>query len=197
MLPMTQKKIAAFFGEYDFLSNFFTREFVYRGQKFQTSEHAYQAEKAKYEDDYERIRTAYSPGAAKKIGQTIALRDDWELVKVDVMRNVVKEKFTQHPDLIARLLATEDAILEEGNYWNDTFWGVCKGKGLNVLGNILMILRKEFAEELIKELNKERNVLFAGTDPGLDCGITKADLEKFDSLGNEIARLRSLFSITV
>ena len=33
-------------------------------------------------------------------------------------------------------LIKEDIV--EDNYWNDTFWGMCKGKGNNILGKILM-----------------------------------------------------------
>lgn len=43
----------------------------------------------------------------------------------------------------ARLLETGDAMLIEGNTWGDTFWGVCNGQGLNVLGNLLMEIRQE------------------------------------------------------
>jgi predicted NAD-dependent protein-ADP-ribosyltransferase YbiA (DUF1768 family) len=31
----------------------------------------------------------------------------------------------------------------EGNTWNDRFWGVCRGSGLNHLGRILMEVRAE------------------------------------------------------
>lgn len=40
-----------------------------------------------------------------------------------------------------RLLATGSAELIEGNVWNDTFWGVCRGRGQNHLGRILMEVR--------------------------------------------------------
>ena len=45
------------------------------------------------------------------------------------------------------LLSTEDSSLVEGNDWNDKFWGVCQGKGLNHLGRILMKVRKEVKEK--------------------------------------------------
>ena len=56
-------------------------------------------------------------------------------------------KFTQHDDLKALLLATGDANLEEGNTWNDTFWGVdlANGCGQNNLGKILMKIRGELS----------------------------------------------------
>ena len=39
------------------------------------------------------------------------------------------------------LKATGDAVLVEGNWWRDDFWGVYEGKGQNILGKILMIVR--------------------------------------------------------
>ena len=59
----------------------------------------------------------------------------------------MKQKFTKHKDLKEKLLATGDAYLEETNHWHDTFWGVCKGKGQNHLGKILMEVREELKRE--------------------------------------------------
>jgi predicted NAD-dependent protein-ADP-ribosyltransferase YbiA (DUF1768 family) len=61
------------------------------------------------------------------------------------MEDLVRLKFTTHPDLCERLLTTGDAELIEGNSWNDTFWGVCRGKGRNELGKVLMKVRSELA----------------------------------------------------
>jgi predicted NAD-dependent protein-ADP-ribosyltransferase YbiA (DUF1768 family) len=44
------------------------------------------------------------------------------------------------------LLETGDAELVEGNWWDDTFWGVCNGVGQNNLGKILMDTRRELRE---------------------------------------------------
>ena len=82
----------------------------------------------------------------------VAYSQDWEQVKVSVMREVVTAKFTQNPILQERLLATEDAYLEEGNNWNDKTWGTVNGIGANLLGQILMELREEFRQ---KELARE------------------------------------------
>jgi predicted NAD-dependent protein-ADP-ribosyltransferase YbiA (DUF1768 family) len=57
------------------------------------------------------------------------------------MREIVKAKFDQHADLRQKLIETGAALLVEGNQHNDRFWGRCEGKGLNVLGSILMELR--------------------------------------------------------
>ena len=81
-----------------------------------------------------------SGGRAKRLGR-VELRSDWEEVKIEVMREVLRCKFSQNPDLKAKLIATGDAELIEGNNWNDRFWGVCRGVGQNHLGRLLMELR--------------------------------------------------------
>jgi len=57
-------------------------------------------------------------------------------------RLTMRQKFKQ-PELKAKLLATGDAELIEGNHWGDIVWGVCRGKGENRLGKILMKVREE------------------------------------------------------
>ena len=83
---------------------------------------------------------------AKIFGKKVKLRDDWEDVKKYWMLNVVYAKFSQNVELREMLLETEDAYLEEGNTWGDTYWGTVNGIGENNLGKILMGVRKEFVE---------------------------------------------------
>lgn len=132
-------KIETFDGEYRFLSNFYP-SVVYG---YPTVEHAYQAMKSLDPVYKDAIRTCGPPGRAKKLGQQAVLRKDWNDIKLDIMEELVRIKFDSHPVLKGMLLATSDAYLEEGNYWGDTYWGVCRGTGLNHLGLILMQIRKE------------------------------------------------------
>ena len=73
----------------------------------------------------------------------VHLRQDWEDAKVRIMYEICLAKFSQHPKLKERLLATRDAFIEEGNDWGDTEWGVCNGYGKNRLGKILMLVRMD------------------------------------------------------
>ncbi len=91
-----------------------------------------------------------TPGEAKKYGRTVVMRSDWDEVKLEVMENIVRAKFMQLPYLREKLLLTEDIILEEGNTWGDTFWGVYDGEGTNHLGLILMKVRKELQPTIRK-----------------------------------------------
>jgi predicted NAD-dependent protein-ADP-ribosyltransferase YbiA (DUF1768 family) len=97
----------------------------------------FQAEKCKL--GIEKGQFKFMNGyAAKAQGRRVILRPDWEAVKVDVMRSVLKCKFKG--ELLERLKSVEEDIIEH-NTWGDTFWGVCNGRGDNVLGKLLMELR--------------------------------------------------------
>lgn len=140
-------KIDSFKGEFSFLSNFHPSPITINGIEFPTVEHAYQAAKTLDEQERFRIAGLERPGQAKYAGRRVKLRSDWEDVKVEVMTELVRHKFTQNEDLGKSLVATGDAELIEGNTWNDRFWGVCRGKGENHLGKILMKVRDELNDE--------------------------------------------------
>ena len=131
-----------FRGEFDWLSNFFLCQVEFEGMNFSNVEAAFQA--AKCLDMKERERFfGLSGGQAKRLGKRVELRPDWEDVKIDIMRQVLKSKFTQNPELREKLIATGNTELIEGNNWNDRFWGVCRGVGKNHLGKLLMEVRAE------------------------------------------------------
>jgi ribA/ribD-fused uncharacterized protein len=138
--------IDSFRGDFGFLSNFFESSIWLDGVQYRSVEHAYQAAKASDETTKRMIREAKTPGIAKKLGYSCQLPPDWDTKKVEVMRRCISEKF-KNPLLRSMLLATEDAELIEGNTWNDTFWGVCRGVGQNWLGRILMEVRVECRRE--------------------------------------------------
>lgn len=140
--------IDEFRAEYFFLSNFFPG-----GGALPTAEHQFQARKTLVPMEAIYIMSSPTAAAAKARGRATTLRPDWEEIKIDVMYEVLQLKFSVEP-IRQQLLATEDAELIEGNTWGDTFWGVCRGEGLNILGELLMILRDE-----IRGNRKSRNSL--------------------------------------
>ena len=89
------------------------------------------------------IADADTPGQAKRMGRTVQLRPDWEESKYKIMKEGLLLKFLTHKDLAKKLIETEDAWLIEGNWWGDTYWGVCNGVGHNMLGNLLMEIREK------------------------------------------------------
>ena len=70
------------------------------------------------------------------------------------MYEIVKYKFSKNMEMRDLLLNTFDAELEEGNTWNDTYWGICGGRGSNVLGLILMRVRAELRVERMRQIRR-------------------------------------------
>lgn len=144
-----QKRIDDFRGEYRWLSNFHRVDVEFGGVRYPSTEHAYQAAKTLDQLRRESIRVMPTCGMAKRAGQRLVLRADWEFIKRDVMLELLRQKY-RTPELRSLLLQTEDAVLIEGNTWGDTYWGVCGGVGENWLGRLTMQVRDEIAQGLGK-----------------------------------------------
>lgn len=134
------EEIKGFHGTYFFLSNFSDSKIKIGNYTFDNGEAAFHSFK---QPEIAYVFVGVNPSTAKKKGRMVHLRSDWEEVKDNVMYNVVKAKFEQNPDLKEKLIATDDAYLEETNTWRDCYWGVYYGKGKNKLGEILMRVREE------------------------------------------------------
>lgn len=134
--------ISEFKGKYFFLSNFYISTVIYGKLIFTSSESAFQSAKV-LDLEIKKQFTELSPADAQILGQRVKLRDDWEEVKYEVMKYIVRDKFIRSSSLKCKLMDTGDAVLIEGNTWFDTTWGVCNGKGKNWLGKILMEVRQE------------------------------------------------------
>ena len=128
--------IGPFRGDYFFLSNFYPTNFG-------SVEHHYQAAKTTDKAWRQRILDAPTAGIAKRLGRKAPVRPDWDEIKLQVMEDLVTQKFFAHPELATRLLATGDEELVEANWWGDKFWGKHNGVGENHLGKILMKVRGE------------------------------------------------------
>lgn len=130
--------------EYDFLSNMhecnvqiIINDIPYM---FLCAESAFQALK-----DPSRVNEFINLNGyqAKKLGQQVQLRPDWEEKKINLMFCVLTCKFEQNQFLRVRLSQIKGDIIED-NTWNDRFWGVWKGVGENHLGKLLTNLRDKF-----------------------------------------------------
>lgn len=132
--------IDSFSGEYRWLSNFWPVPVNYDGYVFKTVEHAYQALKCKYYNEFLEVKNCDTPGQAKRLARQKIMRDDWEQIKTQVMFHLLQQKFS-NPEVWALLVATGNQLIVEGNEWGDTFWGVCRGKGENHLGKMIMAIR--------------------------------------------------------
>src|SRR5687768_2897329 len=100
------------YGEF---SNFAPFPIRLAGKTWPTSEHYFQAQKFEDEAYREKIRTTKSPMIAARLGRSrkVKIRREWESVKVGIMRDAVRAKFTQHEELSKLLLATGEAKIVE------------------------------------------------------------------------------------
>jgi len=145
---MKTDPIRMFVGKFRYLSNYYRTDVVFEGKVYRTVEHAFQAAKTLSEKERAKIRSSQDPGSAKRIGRRVTLREDWEDVKVGIMEDLVRQKFSRN-FMKYKLLNTGDRELVEGNWWHDVFWGVDErtGEGRNELGKILMKIRDELKEK--------------------------------------------------
>lgn len=195
---MLYETINSFRDEYDFLSNFYmARVDLPNGECYPSSEHAYQAQKTLDVAARLYIANLAKPGQAKREGAVLTLRSDWDRIRVRVMFDLVLLKFEQHPDLAVKLIATGDKLLEEGNHWNDKFWGTVDGEGRNVLGNILMSVRSILRHHhRINELNRTVTAYWVG-DPMNDTPMSYRDVEKINRMIKERDELRNKMAQTL
>jgi ribA/ribD-fused uncharacterized protein len=131
--------------EYGFLSNFHPSPIRYTDNHvYPTAEHLYQTLKTLDEGERQIIRACRTPNDARKMGRQITLRPGWEDIKIIEMATVVLMKFNQNPPLWEKLMKTGDRPLVEWAPW-DGFWGTGRdGKGLNVLGKLLVKVRESY-----------------------------------------------------
>lgn len=143
--------ITRFRGDYYFLSNMYpcTIYISTLSTTFKSSESAFQACKCKDREDFKKFipmdgfqAKAYSK-VIKKEGKQW---ENWDNIKLSIMKSLIAIKFSEGSELAQRLLNTGDAELIEVNSWGDTFWGVCNEVGENHLGNLLMERREELGE---------------------------------------------------
>jgi ribA/ribD-fused uncharacterized protein len=142
--------IKQFQGELRWLSNFVDVQVSLEGVMYPSVENAYVA--AKMVD--KRLRSVFtkiSSAEAKRLGRNLPLRSDWDSVKLEVMRNLLKQKFS-YKWFAEKLSATGNQEIVEGNTWHDNFWGSCScedcgNMGLNNLGKLLMEIREEMQRQ--------------------------------------------------
>lgn len=137
---------------HSFLSNFYVGDPLYVNmigdEPYATGEHLFAALKTTNVHDHVRVRDEATPQGAKTLGRRVQLRDDWERIKYDVMRLVLRVKFSADRPEARMLVNTGDALLVEGTNWNDRVWGVDVRRdepypGRNWLGTLLMARRAE------------------------------------------------------
>jgi ribA/ribD-fused uncharacterized protein len=145
------KIIKEFQGEFRWLSNFSPVNILYNGINYASVEHAYQSAKS---DNPEWKLFCSDPankaGKIKTKSRKIKPIDGWYYKKVSIMKELLTLKFDD-PKYKKLLIDTGNCIIQEGNMWHDTFWGIDlkTGQGNNILGNLIMEIR----ESIIGKIN--------------------------------------------
>lgn len=145
--------ITEFQNEHRWLSNFHPCPVTLDGLHFESVEAAYVAAKTLDESIRKQVQALRTPGACKRYGRSIELRFDWPKVKLHIMGKLLRQKFAPGTGLSQKLTETGDCQLVEGNHWGDEYWGVCRGKGSNNLGKLLMEIRRELIAANEKQSN--------------------------------------------
>jgi N-glycosidase YbiA len=118
-----------------------------KGKYWPSPLHYYQAQKFAGTPLEDQIRTALSPAEAAAIahGRHDLVRPDWQQVRLEVMREALWAKFTQHKPARELLLQTGNALLVKRA--RDNYWGNGQdGQGKNMLGRLLMGIRTKLRE---------------------------------------------------
>jgi len=138
---------------YGAFSNLHRREVEFEGEVFPTSEHAYQAGKARKPEVRAWLMSAPSPALLAMAAHGLYYWDiapGWSKTKFARMREVLRAKFTQHADLRELLFSTGEArLVESATVDNEVnrLWGEVNGSGRNMLGVMLMELRDDLRQE--------------------------------------------------
>lgn len=141
----TDERVCFYEQEFYVLSNFSAFRMRWKGGNFDTSEHVYHWEKFSGRPDIQHdIWSAPSAHEAfKRAERHSEHRPDWDAVKVDIMRDILRAKSSQHEYVRRKLLETGDREIVE-NSWRDSFWGWGSDqRGLNMLGKLWMEIRAE------------------------------------------------------
>ncbi len=142
----TDKQIFFYENEFYVFSNFSSFAIEWKGKLYMTSEHAYHSEKFEDEELKEKILNARSAHEALKLAEANKdkYREDWEEIKLDVMKEILRTKVEQHPYVKKKLLESGNRELIEDS-WRDPFWGWGPNKdGENHLGKLWMEVREEY-----------------------------------------------------
>ena len=140
----------AFQSHHAFLSNMYMCLIKHEGIDYKSAEHLYSAEMARHHDRLDLIddildaRDGY---AAKRIVRSIKLKDDWQEIKIKIMKKILTLKFDQNDSLRDKLLRTDGFLYEATKSDLDFACGltlsqakdIAKDKitGKNILGDLL------------------------------------------------------------
>lgn len=140
-----EKQIFFYEQEFYVFSNFSSFALEWKDHVWMTSEHAYHSEKFTDPKILEALKETRSAHDAMKLAYANKgkYRNDWNDVRLSVMREILRAKVAQHPYVKKKLLESGNKELIE-NSWRDAFWGWGPNRdGENQLGKLWMEVRAE------------------------------------------------------
>lgn len=154
-----------FWGDGDFLSNFYPARFTVKSVRYLHTEQFLMAEKArafKDEETLAKILAEPVPYKCKKLGRQVQGYNEsvWSNIRRERFYPGLLAKFEQNTDLWYLLKGTGDRVLVEASPY-DGVWGIKLGeddphaldpaqwRGANLLGDMLMDVRTELMENSI------------------------------------------------
>jgi ribA/ribD-fused uncharacterized protein len=154
-------------GKYRFMSNFYPSKFIENNIEYNCSEQYFMKKKQEMFDPTNiflanNILNNTNPKEIKKFGRQVKNYNDdvWNNSRYEIMKNGLRLKFLQNPDLRQSLLATRNKNLYEAspydNIWgtgyiaNETLEKINNNKqnelGQNLLGRALEEIRNELRQ---------------------------------------------------
>lgn len=193
-----------FQSEYSYMSNFYPCQISMHQSVYSSAEQAFFYHKAiicEKEDAAIRLKELDDPKVIKLKGDKIPTCDKWEKAKTAVMKNILRQKFTQNPELKAKLLGTSGTPLLECT--NNRFWGtgwflddlqwnetnIYPGK--NVLGKLLEEIRESLDVDVLN--STEAIVGLEPMEVGPSGEGNTVDVDKQAPLA-EVSRIQSVAS---
>lgn len=130
------------------LRNDFPAQILFAGESYASVLHGYWALSAADATDRSRIRDAASGREAHDLGGRAMHWSDWPNVRLAVMAELLRAKFTQHPELAQVLVSTGDARISYTGFSDSPFWrDVSDGRGRNWMGRLLELTRSELVAQ--------------------------------------------------
>ena len=162
----SDKGITAFFRKFSKLSNHYPCIFVVKGERYSSMEKYLMSSKADFFGDRElvhKIAHEDNPVIIKKLGSRVRNYDRmaWQNEIERVLHEGLLAKFSQNIDLHSFLTSTGNTLLAEANQHDTTYgiglslqhkdlWDIQKWPGKNLLGKVLMEVRKVLQDKTLK-----------------------------------------------
>lgn len=141
VLNSFMETIDSFTKDYQFLSNAYNSPLTVDGIEYTNAESAFWAQRVKDVRARNKFSRLSGSKARSKAIQAEPV-EDWDENLNQYMEKVLLAKF-KDPKMKSLLIKTKGKKLVNSNTYKDDYWGVCMGRGKNLLGKMLMRIRDE------------------------------------------------------